>query len=280
MMQDQNQKNYPSSSKSRMSVYNETQRTEIQMNVNFDNIEDILDFKAYSSPETAGSSNKSLKKHPSRIHRKLAENPVKLLDLKPTIDKFVNDEGNNKKEFKSQRRFQCVICGSKFYRSTHLHRHMRLHTGAKPYPCPICRKRFSRSDYRSTHLLEHYTNKIHCCFVCGTVYLKLEELAAHCRTHDDSEYVAIEMIRTTEKSDANFKRQLLTGRDPVLVHTAAEEIVSSACITIEKADNSTVEEFIMCVENPMYLPHQQAVTDNSNYIGATTYFNNCVHYIV
>ena len=246
-----------------MTIDDETHKAEKQMNINFDDIEDILDFNAHSSPKTV----KNHKKYPTKLHRKIAQDPVKLLDLKPAIDIFVDDdklqdldaEGDGEKELKSKRRFQCITCGNKFIRSTHLHRHMRLHTGVKPYPCPICRRRFSRSDYRSTHQLQHYANKIHCCFVCGQVYLNLTEFADHCSTHDDSEYMTIEMIRTAEKSDANFKRQLLIGRDPVLLATAAEEIVSSACITIEKADNSTVEECVMCVENPMYLPNHQAV---------------------
>ena len=49
----------------------------------------------------------------------------------------------------------CLYCNKQFIGSWALHRHMRTHTGERPYPCPAC-------DYRATtrsNMLRHVNNK-------------------------------------------------------------------------------------------------------------------------
>ncbi|KAI8853196.1 hypothetical protein BC829DRAFT_383066 [Chytridium lagenaria] len=48
-------------------------------------------------------------------------------------------------------------CGKKFKRFEHLRRHMRCHTGERPYVCPLegCSKGFSRSDNLACHMKVH-----------------------------------------------------------------------------------------------------------------------------
>ena len=46
-------------------------------------------------------------------------------------------------------------CTWKFARSDELTRHMRKHTGAKPFQCQHCPRAFSRSDHLSLHMKRH-----------------------------------------------------------------------------------------------------------------------------
>ncbi|KAI3374086.1 hypothetical protein L3Q82_022627 [Scortum barcoo] len=46
-------------------------------------------------------------------------------------------------------------CDRRFSRSDELTRHVRVHTGQKPFQCRICMRSFSRSDHLTTHIHPH-----------------------------------------------------------------------------------------------------------------------------
>ena len=46
-------------------------------------------------------------------------------------------------------------CGWKFSRSDELGRHMRKHTGVRPYTCKMCERAFARSDHLALHIKKH-----------------------------------------------------------------------------------------------------------------------------
>lgn len=83
--------------------------------------------------------------------------PLKLVPVKPR--KYPNRPSKTPVH---ERPYACPVenCDRRFSRSDELTRHIRIHTGQKPFQCRICMRSFSRSDHLTTHIRTHTGEKV------------------------------------------------------------------------------------------------------------------------
>ncbi|XP_075996579.1 early growth response protein 2b-like [Genypterus blacodes] len=84
-----------------------------------------------------------------------------------------------------QRPYPCPAesCDRRFSRSDELSRHLRIHTGHKPFQCRICMRNFSRSDHLTTHIRTHTGEKPFSCEQCGRKFARSDERRRHMKIH-------------------------------------------------------------------------------------------------
>jgi uncharacterized Zn-finger protein len=80
----------------------------------------------------------------------------------------------------------CVVCGKSFSKPSQLVRHMRIHSGEKPFPCTMCDKRFNQKNALKAHTLTHMGLKKHHCIHCDKNFTQAGNLKTHVRrTHPE-----------------------------------------------------------------------------------------------
>jgi uncharacterized Zn-finger protein len=80
--------------------------------------------------------------------------------------------------------YRCLECMKEFRSAYNLKKHIRTHTGEKPYVCKECGLCYSQSGGLHNHMASvHRTDQSFVCHYCGKAFPIKDRLKLHLRIH-------------------------------------------------------------------------------------------------
>jgi hypothetical protein len=133
-------------------------------------------------PATLAEYNQSTSKGHEILSQAYQNSPIPLKLVPVKARKYPNRPSKTPVH---ERPYACPIesCDRRFSRSDELTRHIRIHTGQKPFQCRICMRSFSRSDHLTTHVRTHTGEKPFSCDLCGRKFARSDEKKRHAKVH-------------------------------------------------------------------------------------------------
>ena len=125
---------------------------------------------------------KALAETPAELAKTVSE---KML-LSSAVEKVKAEREGESSVEKETYAHQCDQCDVSFKKPSDLVRHVRTHTGEKPYGCEKCDKRFAVKSTLRTHMKVHTGGKSLVCHVCQSLFASRTSLKVHMRLHTGS----------------------------------------------------------------------------------------------
>lgn len=151
--------------------------------------------------------------------------------------------------------FACDQCEYRAAIKSHLARHMRVHTGEKPFACHHCTFRASNKSSLTKHLRTHSDDRPYVCNICGYRSAKETLLAQHYRKHTGHS------VRAAKEFLCKYCGFCAASNESLAEHvkehaskTAATHRMSGAPHILNKSSETVTAADSVGVQQPSYLP--------------------------
>jgi len=198
------------------------------------------------------------------------------LDLIAEEDEFQGDDEEERtpkkphrkteKKDKPVKRFLCSVTGCPYttpYKKD-LVRHMRKHTGEKPYTCELCSKQFSRYDKLMAHTRVHEGLRSHHCNYPSCTYSSIDSSALRrhvARIHSDEKPYMCQLCpyRAKNSTQMNIHVRFHTGDSPYICSLCPRAFKTSTDLQRHCRIHSQDKPFV-CSDCPFTTSHKCNLT--------------------